>query len=48
MERMDTCERRGKVAELALGYGGAVDALVAMGAMEAGISYNELSNIVEA
>lgn len=38
---------KGKVAELALGYGGSVDALVAMGALEAGVTYNELPDIVQ-
>ena len=39
---------KGKVAELALGYGGSVNALVAMGATKTGISYNEFPNIIEA
>ena len=40
--------QKGKVAELALGYGGGVGALKAMGALEAGIPEGELQGIVNA
>jgi len=38
---------KGKVAELALGYGGSEKALIAMGAIEAGLSENELPELVK-
>lgn len=38
--------QKGKIAELACGYGGAVGALKAMGAIEMGIPENELQSIV--
>ena len=37
---------KGKVAELALGYGGGVNAMVRMGALSAGLSEDELESIV--
>ena len=40
--------QRGKVAELALGYGGSVGALKAMGALEMGVPEEELKPLVEA
>ena len=40
--------QKGKIAELALGYGGAVGALKAMGALEMGIEEEELSTLVGA
>ena len=40
--------QRGKVSELALGYGGSVGALVAMGAVDMGIPEEELKALVEA
>lgn len=40
--------QKGKIAELALGYGGSVGALKAMGAIEMGLSKDELPNLVEA
>jgi DNA polymerase len=40
--------QKGKVAELALGYGGGVGALKAMGALEMGVPENELLPLVEA
>lgn len=40
--------QRGKVAELALGYGGSVGALISMGALKMGIPESELSGIVTA
>lgn len=40
--------QRGKIAELALGYGGAVGALKAMGALNYGVSEQELQPLVDA
>ena len=40
--------QKGKIAELALGYGGGVGALKAMGALEMGVPENELQPLVEA
>lgn len=40
--------QKGKIAELALGYGGSVGALKAMGALEMGISEEELPSLVDA
>ena len=40
--------QKGKIAELALGYGGSVGALKAMGALEKGLSEEELQPIVNA
>ena len=40
--------QKGKVAELALGYGGSVNALIAMGALEKGLTEEELPLIVDA
>ena len=40
--------QKGKIAELALGYGGSVGALKAMGAIEMGLSENELPPLVDA
>jgi len=40
--------QKGKIAELALGYGGSVGALKAMGALEMGIDENELPVLVDA
>lgn len=39
--------QKGKVAELALGYGGGKNALIAMGALEGGIPEDELPDIVQ-
>lgn len=39
--------QKGKIAELALGYGGSVGALKAMGALEMGLSEEELPSLVE-
>ena len=39
--------QKGKIAELALGYGGSVGALRAMGALEMGLSEDELQPLVE-
>ena len=40
--------QKGKIAELALGYGGTVGALKAMGALEMGLSEDELPPLVDA
>ena len=40
--------QKGKIAELALGYGGSVGALKAMGALEMGLTEEELSPLVQA
>ena len=40
--------QKGKIAELALGYGGSVGALKAMGALEMGVSEDELKPLVDA
>ena len=39
--------QKGKIAELALGYGGSVGALKAMGALEMGLQENELKPLVD-
>ena len=39
--------QKGKIAELALGYGGAVGALKAMGALEMGLTEDELPSLVK-
>lgn len=40
--------QKGKIAELALGYGGSVGALKAMGALEMGLTEGELPSLVDA
>ena len=40
--------QKGKIAELALGYGGSVGALKAMGALEMGLTEDELQPLVDA
>lgn len=40
--------QKGKIAELALGYGGSVGALTAMGALDMGVSEEELKPLVDA
>ena len=40
--------QKGKIAELALGYGGSVGALKAMGALEMGLTEEELPHLVDA
>lgn len=40
--------QKGKIAELALGYGGSVGALTSMGALEMGLSEDELMPLVDA
>ena len=39
--------QKGKIAELALGYGGSVGALKAMGALETGLTEDELQPLVD-
>ena len=39
--------QKGKIAELALGYGGSVGALKSMGALEMGMNENELQPLVD-
>ena len=39
--------QKGKVAELACGYGGSVGALIAMGALDMGLKENELQDIID-
>lgn len=39
--------QKGKIAELALGYGGSVGALKSMGALEMGMNENELQSLVD-
>lgn len=39
--------QKGKIAELALGYGGSIDALKAMGAMGMGLTEDELQPLVD-
>lgn len=41
-----TLRQKGKISELALGYGGAAGALISMGALEMGIREDELSELV--
>ena len=40
--------QKGKIAELALGYGGSVGALKAMGALDIGLKEEELQPLVDA
>ena len=40
--------QKGKIAELALGYGGSTGALKAMGALNYGVSEDELKPLVDA
>jgi DNA polymerase len=44
----DHLRQKGKIAELALGYGGSVGALKAMGALEMGLQESELQPLVDA
>ena len=44
----DHLRQKGKIAELALGYGGSVGALKAMGALEMGLTEEELPDLVSA
>lgn len=47
VKKGDPMRQKGKIAELALGYGGSVGALKAMGALEMGLSENELKPLVD-
>ncbi|MCC8047078.1 MAG: DNA polymerase [Clostridiales bacterium] len=46
VKKGDPMRQKGKIAELALGYGGSVGALVSMGALAMGIPENELKPLV--
>lgn len=48
IKKGDPLRQKGKVAELALGYGGSVGALVSMKALEMGLTEEELPPLVEA
>lgn len=48
IKKGDPLRQKGKVAELALGYGGSVGALTAMGALKMGLDEEELPPLVEA
>lgn len=47
VKKGDPLRQKGKVAELALGYGGSVGAMKAMGALEMGLAESELKPIVD-
>ena len=47
VKKGDPMRQKGKIAELALGYGGSVGALTAMGALEMGLTENELKPLVD-
>lgn len=47
VKKGDPMRQKGKIAELALGYGGSVGAMKAMGALEMGLQENELKPIVD-
>ena len=47
VKKGDPMRQKGKIAELALGYGGAVGALKSMGALEMGLRENELQPLVD-
>ena len=46
VKKGDPMRQKGKIAELALGYGGSVGALKSMGALEMGLDENELQPLV--
>lgn len=46
--KTSSLRQKGKIAELALGYGGSVGALTSMGALDMGIKENELKELVTA
>lgn len=46
VKKGDPMRQKGKIAELALGYGGSVGALIAMGALNMGLEENELKPLV--
>ena len=47
MGRTQSCRQKGKQATLSCGYGGSVGALKAMGALEAGMTEEELQPLVD-
>lgn len=47
VKKGDPMRQKGKIAELALGYGGSVGAMKSMGALEMGLSESELKPIVD-
>lgn len=47
VKKGDPMRQKGKIAELALGYGGSVGALTTMGALEMGLNENELKPLVD-
>lgn len=47
VKKHDPMRQKGKIAELALGYGGSVGALRAMGALEMGLQEHELQPLVD-
>ena len=47
VKKGDPMRQKGKIAELALGYGGSVGALTTMGALEMGLTENELKPLVD-
>ena len=47
VKKGDPMRQKGKIAELALGYGGSVGALIAMGALMMGLEENELKPLVD-
>ena len=47
VKKGDPMRQKGKIAELALGYGGSVGALKAMGALDMGLKENELKPLVD-
>ena len=47
VKKGDPMRQKGKIAELALGYGGSVGALKAMGALDMGLTENELKPLVD-
>ena len=48
IDKKSPLRQKGKVADLACGYGGSVGALVAMGALEMGLTEEELKPLVNA
>ena len=46
VSKTDPMRQKGKIAELALGYGGSVGALVSMGALTMGLKESELKPLV--
>ena len=47
-DKKDPLRQKGKIADLACGYGGSVGALTAMGALEMGLTEDELKPLVDA